>query len=69
MQRSASGQLIADPQVSAFATVCVGLSFQASMAPDTDGQRFPDGIAKLSSYVHALGLRLGIYEDAGNLTW
>src|SRR5437763_601891 len=29
---------------------------------------FPDGIAAVASYVHSLGLKLGIYEDAGTAT-
>lgn len=31
-----------------------------------DPTRFPDGIAALASYVHARGLKLGIYTDAGS---
>jgi alpha-galactosidase len=31
-------------------------------------QTFPDGIAGLASYVHGLGLKLGIYLDAGTRT-
>ncbi|GAA2749136.1 hypothetical protein GCM10009869_03650 [Amnibacterium kyonggiense] len=31
-----------------------------------DASRFPDGIAALASYVHARGLKLGIYTDAGS---
>jgi alpha-galactosidase len=30
--------------------------------------KFPDGIAAVASYVHSLGLKLGIYEDAGTAT-
>src|SRR5262245_61656266 len=30
-----------------------------------DPVKFPNGIAGLAAYVHSLGLRLGIYEDAG----
>ncbi|WP_433363442.1 glycoside hydrolase family 27 protein [Actinoplanes sp. CA-142083] len=30
-----------------------------------DPERFPSGIAALAAYVHARGLKLGIYEDAG----
>lgn len=33
-----------------------------------DPKRFPHGIAFLADYVHSLGLKLGIYEDMGNLT-
>ncbi|MBB5897565.1 NEW3 domain-containing protein [Kutzneria kofuensis] len=33
-----------------------------------DPQKFPDGIAKLADYVHARGLKLGIYEDSGTRT-
>ncbi|EGG17735.1 putative alpha-N-acetylgalactosaminidase [Cavenderia fasciculata] len=41
---------------------------------DADGRlqadpiRFPQGIAPLADYVHSLGLKMGIYEDVGNLT-
>ncbi len=46
------------------------------MAPSRDGAgnlvpdpvRFPDGIASVANYVHSLGLKLGIYEDAGTTT-
>ncbi|MBX3284614.1 MAG: alpha-galactosidase [Actinobacteria bacterium] len=31
-------------------------------------ERFPDGIAALAEEVHARGLKLGIYSDAGHLT-
>src|SRR6266700_861045 len=30
-----------------------------------DSQRFPSGIKALADYVHAKGLKLGIYSDAG----
>jgi len=30
--------------------------------------KFPDGIVAVASYVHSLGLKLGIYEDAGTAT-
>jgi alpha-galactosidase len=33
-----------------------------------DPQRFPHGIAALADYVHARGLKLGIYIDAGTAT-
>jgi alpha-galactosidase len=33
-----------------------------------DPTRFPQGIKPVSDFVHALGLRLGIYEDAGTTT-
>jgi len=33
-----------------------------------DEQRFPSGIKALANYVHARGLRLGIYSDAGRKT-
>lgn len=46
------------------------------MAPERDAQgrlqpdpvRFPNGIAALADYVHALGLKLGIYSSAGTAT-
>ena len=33
-----------------------------------DGDRFPGGIAALAEHVHSLGLRFGIYTDAGTAT-
>jgi alpha-galactosidase len=33
-----------------------------------DYTKFPDGISGTASYVHSLGLKLGIYEDAGTET-
>jgi len=36
------------------------------LQPDAD--RFPSGIKALSDYVHAKGLKFGIYEDYGNYT-
>ncbi|HJP74256.1 MAG TPA: glycoside hydrolase family 27 protein, partial [Pseudonocardiaceae bacterium] len=33
-----------------------------------DPNKFPDGISGTASYVHSLGLKLGIYEDAGTKT-
>ena len=37
----------------------------ASGSLQADRTRFPHGIAALASYMHARGLQLGIYEDAG----
>ena len=33
-----------------------------------DPAKFPDGISGTAAYVHSLGLKLGIYEDAGTQT-
>jgi alpha-galactosidase len=33
-----------------------------------NSSKFPDGIAAVASFVHSLGLKLGIYEDAGTST-
>src|SRR6266550_7503888 len=33
-----------------------------------DPQRFPSGIKALADYVHSLGLKFGIYSDAGSKT-
>src|SRR5712672_1387454 len=33
-----------------------------------DPQRFPSGIKSLADYVHSLGLKFGIYSDAGSRT-
>ncbi len=33
-----------------------------------DPQRFPSGMKPLADYVHSLGLKFGIYSDAGSLT-
>jgi alpha-galactosidase len=39
---------------------------QGNIIPD--GKRFPSGIKALADYVHAKGLKFGIYSDAGTLT-
>lgn len=36
--------------------------------PQCDSVRFPSGMKALADYVHAKGLKLGIYSDAGRLT-
>ena len=33
-----------------------------------DPQRFPSGIKALAGYIHSLGLKFGIYSDAGSKT-
>jgi len=33
-----------------------------------DPAKFPSGMFNLASYVHSLGLKIGIYSDAGNMT-
>jgi alpha-galactosidase len=33
-----------------------------------DPQRFPNGMKPVANYVHSLGLKFGIYSDAGSLT-
>jgi alpha-galactosidase len=46
--------------------------WQVSRSPDgnivADPQRFPSGIKALADYVHSLGLKFGIYSDAGSKT-
>ena len=34
-----------------------------------DPEHFPSGIKALADYVHSLGLKFGIYSDAGSKTW
>src|SRR5256886_14638406 len=34
-----------------------------------DPAKFPGGIKALADYVHGKGLKLGVYTDAGRLTW
>src|SRR6516165_9456688 len=33
-----------------------------------DAQRFPHGMKPLGDYIHSLGLKFGIYSDAGEMT-
>jgi len=33
-----------------------------------DPTTFPSGIADLADYIHTLGLKFGLYSDAGKLT-
>jgi alpha-galactosidase len=46
--------------------------WQTGRAPDgtivADPVRFPSGMAALAAYVHARGLKLGLYTDAGHYT-
>src|ERR1051326_4707943 len=44
----------------------VGRDAQGNILPDP--QRFPSGMKALADYVHAKGLKFGIYSDAGTLT-
>ncbi|KAF9518454.1 glycoside hydrolase family 27 protein [Hydnum rufescens UP504] len=37
-------------------------------APQADAVKFPNGIKSLADQVHALGLKIGIYSDAGTMT-
>ncbi len=47
---------------------CWQVSRDASGTIVADPVRFPGGIKALADYVHAKGLKLGIYTDAGTLT-
>jgi alpha-galactosidase len=47
---------------------CWQVSRDASGNIVADAQRFPNGIKALADYVHSLGLKFGIYSDAGSLT-
>jgi alpha-galactosidase len=44
----------------------IGRDAQGNILPDA--QRFPSGMKALADYVHAKGLKFGIYSDAGTLT-
>ncbi len=47
---------------------CWSISRDANGRLVPDPSRFPSGIASLADYVHSLGLKLGIYSDAGTGT-
>ncbi len=47
---------------------CWQVSRDAAGSIVTDPQHFPSGIKALADYVHAKGLKLGIYTDAGRMT-
>jgi alpha-galactosidase len=47
---------------------CWQVSRDASANIVADAQRFPNGIKALADYVHSLGLKFGIYSDAGSKT-
>src|SRR5207248_8660584 len=47
---------------------CWQTSRDASGVIVADPTRFPSGIQSLADYVHARGLKLGIYTDAGSAT-
>jgi alpha-galactosidase len=47
---------------------CWQVERDASANIVADAKRFPSGIKALADYVHSLGLKFGIYSDAGSLT-
>lgn len=47
---------------------CWQVSRDAQGTIVADAQRFPHGIKDLADYIHSLGLKFGIYSDAGALT-
>jgi alpha-galactosidase len=47
---------------------CWQVSRDANANTVADTQRFPNGIKALADYVHSLGLKFGIYSDAGSKT-
>jgi alpha-galactosidase len=47
---------------------CWQIKRDAQGAIVADPERFPDGIAALADYVHARGLKFGLYTDAGRKT-
>jgi alpha-galactosidase len=47
---------------------CWQVRREASGAIVADPERFPSGMNALADYVHAKGLRFGLYSDAGTLT-
>ncbi|KAF2078452.1 hypothetical protein CYY_000202 [Polysphondylium violaceum] len=47
---------------------CWAVSRDSNGVIQADPNAFPSGIAALADYVHSLGLKLGIYTDAGILT-
>ena len=47
---------------------CWQVSRDANASIIADPQRFPSGIKTLADYVHSLGLKFGIYSDAGSKT-
>jgi alpha-galactosidase len=47
---------------------CWQVSRDANANIVADPQRFPNGIKALADYVHSLGLKFGIYSDAGSKT-
>jgi alpha-galactosidase len=47
---------------------CWQVGRDAQGAIVADPQRFPDGMAALADYIHARGLKFGLYTDAGSQT-
>src|SRR6202158_6558751 len=47
---------------------CWQVSRDANANIVVDPQRFPHGMKALADYVHSLGLKVGIYYDAGSKT-
>src|SRR6202142_1533135 len=47
---------------------CWQVSRDASGNIVTDTQRFPHGMKVVGDYIHSLGLKFGVYSDAGSMT-
>src|SRR6266436_396464 len=47
---------------------CWQVSRDANANIVVDAQRFPSGMKAVADYVHSLGLKFGIYSDAGSKT-
>jgi len=68
----ADGMVKSGMQDAGYQYVVIDDCWQVSRDPDgniiADPQRFPSGIKALADYVHSLGLKFGIYSDAGSKT-
>ena len=68
----ADGMVKSGMQDAGYRYVVIDDCWQVSRDKDggivADPQRFPSGIKALADYVHALGLKFGIYSDAGSKT-
>lgn len=56
------------PLLRALAQDCWQVSRDSTGRIVADPVAFPNGMAALADYVHSLGLKFGLYSDAGNYT-
>ena len=72
VRRQADAMVASGMKAAGYRYIVIDDCWQASRDADgfiqADAQRFPGGIKALADYIHAKGLKFGLYSDAGVLT-